>query len=177
MVATGKLSGKPSARLERFHCRRSVRWRTERSCARCATTPYRSLRRADGAALCPGCRGQLLEVAVTPANRRRPLAATIVPLAVIVGGAGLTILGAFVLNTVTGGSGNPGEWAPSGAAAAGGWMALVLLAIAVWHAVLILTGREGPPVGEIGNLNETVRRYLTPALLGLGILLGFFFFK
>lgn len=110
-------------------------------------------------------------------RQRSPIAARVVPLAVIVVGAGLSMLGAFVIDKRTGGSGNPGEWAPSGAAAAGGWLALVLLAIAVWHAVLIISGHEGPPVGEIGNMNETVRRYLTPALLGLGVLLGFFFFK
>lgn len=114
---------------------------------------------------------------MTPNDTRRPIIATVVPLAVIAGGAGLTILGAFVIDKLTGGSGNPGEWAPSGAAAAGGWLALVLLAIAAWHSVLILSGHEGPPIGEIGTMNESVRRYLTPALLCLGILLGFFFFK
>ena len=118
-----------------------------------------------------------MDKAMTPNNSRRPIAATVVPLAVIVGGAALTMLGAFVIDKVTGGNGNPGEWAPSGAAAAGGWLALVLLAIAVWHAVLIISGHEGPPAGGVGTMNERVRRYLTPALLGLGILLGFFFFK
>lgn len=114
---------------------------------------------------------------VTPNAGNQKIAATWVPLGVIIGGAGLTILGAFVIDKLTGGSGNPGEWAPSGAAAAGGWLALVLLAIAVWHALRIISGRDNPSVGEIGTMNETVRRYVTPALLGLGILLGFFFFK
>lgn len=116
-------------------------------------------------------------MALTPQKSRRPIAATVVPFAVIIGGGGLTILGAFVIDKLTGGSGNPGEWAPSGAAAAGGWLALVLLSIAVWHVVLIISGHEGPPVGEVGTMDERVRRYLTPALLALGILLGFFFFK
>ena len=114
---------------------------------------------------------------MTPNNSRRPLATIVVPFAVIVAGGGLTILGAFVIDKLTGGTGNPGEWAPSGAAAAAGWLALVLLAIAVWHVALIISGHEGPPIGEIGTMNETMRRYLAPALLGLGILLGFFFFK
>lgn len=114
---------------------------------------------------------------MTAPNGRQALVARWVPIGVIIGGAGLTIFGAFVINKLTGGSGNPREWMPAGAAAAGGWLALVLLAIAVWHEVLILTGHEGPPVGQIGQMNETVRRYLAPALLGLGIVLGFFFFK
>ena len=114
---------------------------------------------------------------MTPKNTGHPITTTVVPLAVIVGGAALTILGSFVIDKLTGSNGNPGEWAPSGAAAAGGWLALVLLSIAVWHVLLIVSGHEGPPVGEIGTMDERVRRYLTPALLGLGILLGFFFFK
>jgi hypothetical protein len=114
---------------------------------------------------------------VTPGPRRHPLLATIVPLAVMGGGAALIILGTLLISVLTGKGSNPAKLVPSAAAAAGGWMALVLLAIAVWHVVTILSGHAGPPAGEIGTVNENVRRYLTPALLGVGILLGFFFFK
>lgn len=114
---------------------------------------------------------------MTPNNRRHPLLATVVPLAVMGGGAALTILGTLLFSVLTGKGSNPAVWVPSGAAAAGGWLAVVLLAIAVWHFVTIVSGHAGPPAGEIGRVNQTVRRYLTPALLGVGILIGFFFFK
>ena len=50
---------------------------------------------------------------MTPKNGRRPLATIVIPFAVIMGGGGLTILGAFVIDKLTGGTGNPGVCAGS----------------------------------------------------------------
>jgi hypothetical protein len=114
---------------------------------------------------------------MTGSGVSRSPVATVVPLVAIAGGAVLTVLAVFLVSVLAGSGADPGRWLPTAAAAAAGWMVLVLLAIAVWHVVLIASGRAGPPVGEIGQINGVVRRYLTPALLGLGILLGYLFFK
>ena len=113
-----------------------------------------------------------------PVMRPRSLAARAVPFAVICGGAILVVLGTFLIDRLTGTDGGFSDWVPSAAGAVGGWIALVLLAIAVWHVWRLAIGLvPGPHTGEIGGMDDRVRRYLPPALLGLAILLGFFFFK
>lgn len=113
-----------------------------------------------------------------PVMRQRSLAARVVPFAVIGGGAILVVLGTFLIDRLTGTDGGVTDWVPSAAGAVGGWIALVLLAIAVWHVWrLVIGSSSGPHTAELGGMDDRVRRYLPPVLLGLAILLGFFFFK
>lgn len=112
-----------------------------------------------------------------PVGRTPVSAATVVRLAVIAGGAALAVFGAFVFDVASGTDGGVAQWLPSGASAAAGWVTLVLLADTAWEVGQILSGRVPVPIGEIGTINETLRRFLAPALLAAGIILGYFFFK
>ena len=105
------------------------------------------------------------------------MAATIVPLAVVACGGILAIAGAWVFDMVSGTGGGVGQWLPSGVSAAAGWLVLVLIGDAAWQVWQIASGDAPIPTGEIGTMNETVRRALPPVLLGAGIILGYLFFK